>query len=224
MSLARAPASTPDTDVDGLSPVARRTLARPSPEVAPDLLGLLVVRETADGVTVGRIVEVEAYHGPSDLASHARAGRTRRTATMFGPPGHAYVYLIYGLHSCLNIVTELDGEAGAVLVRALEPMAGIELMRRRRGDPRDPDSRLAAGPARLCQAMAIDRALDGHDLTGRGELWLADPRPRAIAAQEIAVGRRIGVDYAGDGWADRPWRFGIRGHPSLSRPFRETGP
>ena len=208
--------------LERLAPVAVELLARPSCDVAPDLLGLVLVRQTEAGPTAGRIVEVEAYDGQGDLASHARAGRTLRTATMFGPPGRAYVYLVYGLHSCLNVVTDRDGTPGAVLIRALEPVAGGQLMRQRRGDPRDPDVRLAAGPARLCQALAIDRSLDGHDLTLRGALWLARAEAGDVQASRgpgIIAGARVGVDYAGPDWASRPWRFGICDHPALSRPF-----
>ncbi|MDQ3553448.1 MAG: DNA-3-methyladenine glycosylase [Chloroflexota bacterium] len=196
---------------------------RPSVELAPALLGLRLVRDTQEGRSSGIIVETEAYGGPADQASHARAGLTRRTATMFGPAGRAYVYLVYGLHSCLNVVAEIDGVAGAVLIRALRPVEGLKLMRARRGRPVDPDARLAAGPARLCQALGVDRTLDGHDLT-RGEgLWLEDPGSReweGSRAAGIAAGPRIGVTYAGDGWAERPWRFGLSGDASLSRPFR----
>jgi len=197
--------------------------ARPAVDLAPALLGLHLMRETADGRSGGMIVETEAYGGPFDRASHARAGRTRRTAPMFGPPGHAYVYLIYGLHSCLNVVSEGEGVAGAVLIRALRPLLGRELIRGRRGRPRDADARLAAGPARLCQALAVDRTLDGHDLTCGESLWIEDPgldeRERLLAAG-IDSGPRIGVAYAGEDWAERPWRFGLRGDPSLSQPFR----
>jgi DNA-3-methyladenine glycosylase len=195
---------------------------RPAPVLAADLLGLILVRRTAEGLASGRIVEVEAYDGPHDLASHARAGRTRRTATMFGPAGRAYVYLVYGMHSCLNVVAGEEGEAGAVLVRAVAPESGLGLIRDRRGRPADPDARLGAGPARLCQALEIDRRFDGHDLTVPGSLWIASPEPadlHAFRAPGIISGPRIGVDYAGPDWSARPWRFGIRGHPSLSRPF-----
>ncbi len=181
------------------------------------------MRDTPKGRSAGIIVETEAYGGAADRASHARAGLTRRTAPMFGPPGHAYIYLVYGLHSCLNVVAEVDGIAGAVLVRAMRPSDGLELMRARRGRPGDPDERLAAGPARVCQALAVDRTLDGHDLTSGDALWLEDPGPgersRSRAAG-IETGPRVGVAYAGDGWAERPWRFGLRGDASLSRPFR----
>jgi DNA-3-methyladenine glycosylase len=132
------------------------------------------------------------------------------------------VYLVYGMHSCLNVVAETEGTAGAVLIRALEPVEGTALMRRRRGDPAGPDTRLAAGPARLCQALAVDRALDGHDLAAGTVLWIADAPETtrsALAERGVVTGPRIGVAYAGADWADRPWRFGVRGHPSLSRPF-----
>ena len=191
--------------------------ARPTEEVAPDLLGKWLLRDSPDGLTGGRIVETEAYAGPGDGASHARAGRTRRTAPMFGPVGHAYVYLVYGMHDCLNVVAYRDREAGAVLIRALEPRIGIELMRTRRGPSRDPEVRLASGPARLCRALAVTRAFDGADLKTGSGLWLADDGSGAPVASEIAAGPRIGVDYAGEGWVDRPWRFWIAGNPAVSR-------
>ncbi|MBA3796499.1 MAG: DNA-3-methyladenine glycosylase, partial [Chloroflexi bacterium] len=126
------------------APLPATFYARPSVELAPALLGLRLVRDTREGRSGGIIVETEAYGGPADRASHARAGLTRRTAPMFGPPGHAYVYLVYGLHSCLNVVAEIDGVAGAVLIRAVRPVDGLELMKARRGRPGDPDARLAA--------------------------------------------------------------------------------
>ena len=195
--------------------------------MAPELLGLYLLRDGATGLSGGRIVEVEAYGGPDDRASHARAGLTARTASMFGPPGHAYVYLVYGLHHCLNVVTETDGRAGAVLIRALEPVIGIDLIRLRRERPHEPDFRLAAGPARLCQALAIDRRLDGIDLCAGERLWLSrapgdsagDEPPAAAGSAAIVSGRRVGVEYAGEEWAARAWRFGLAGHPSLSRAF-----
>ncbi len=204
------------------SVLPRLFFARPSWVVAPDLLGMLLLRDDGEGLSGGLIVETEAYDGPQDRASHARAGRTRRTQVMFGPPGHAYVYLVYGLHHCLNVVTETDGEAGAVLLRALEPTNGLEAIRTRRGRPNEPDERLAAGPARLCQALAVDRRLDGADLTQAGPLWLARSsqdldRPRRAA--RIISGPRVGVGYAGDGWAERAWRFGLARSPALSHPF-----
>jgi DNA-3-methyladenine glycosylase len=173
------------------------------------------MRETAEGPCGGPIVEVEAYGGPDDLASHARAGQTRRTSPMFGEVGHAYVYLVYGMHECLNVVAREDGvAAGAVLIRAIEPAIGIDLMRARRGRPADSDARLCSGPARLTQALAVDRSLDGHDLIAGEELWLA--AADAVPKPAVAVGPRIGVDYAGE-WAGLPLRFWIRDHASVSR-------
>ncbi len=200
---------------DLLEPVPRAFYDRPTEDVARDLLGVLVCRETGDGLTVGRVVETEAYGGPEDRASHARAGRTRRTTPMFGEVGHAYVYLVYGIHECLNVVAYRGADAGAVLLRALEPVVGVELMRLRRGRQTDPDERLCAGPARLCQALAVDRTLDGDDLTSGEGLWLACPSEDARSA-DIAAGTRIGVEYAGE-WVSRPWRFWLTGHPSVSR-------
>lgn len=189
-------------------------------QVARALLGMYLVRDTAAGRRVGRIVETEAYAGPEDRASHARAGRTPRTDPMFGPPGHAYVYLVYGMHHCLNVVCATDGQAAAVLVRAIEPVAGAALMRERRGGNDGPEHRLAAGPARTCQALDIDRSHDGIDLLRDAGLWLAGGD--GIAAMDILNGPRVGVDYAGPVWASRPWRFGIEGNPALSRPFPTT--
>ena len=196
--------------------MSREFFARPTPEVARDLLGTLLSHESVDGATVGRIVEVEAYGGPDDKASHARAGLTPRTTPMFGDVGHAYVYLIYGMHECLNVVAyDADqAHAGAVLIRALEPLAGIALMRSRRQRAADPDVRLCSGPARMCQAMGVGRAHNGHDLTTGSALWAA--AGDSVPDSAVASGPRIGVDYAGD-WATRPWRFWIAGHASVSR-------
>jgi len=197
-------------------------LAGPVDQAARALLGALVVRDDEAGRRVARIVETEAYAGPEDRASHARAGRTSRNGVMFGPPGRAYVYLVYGLHHCLNVVCGPEGRAAAVLVRAIEPIDGVALMRARRGAAAGTDARLAAGPARTCQALAIDRALDGIDLLSDARLWLARPgRLGAPLADQVRIvaGPRIGVAYAGPEWAARMWRFGIAGHPSLSRPF-----
>jgi DNA-3-methyladenine glycosylase len=187
--------------------------------VAQRLLGMLLVREDGAGVRAARIVETEAYDGPGDRASHARAGRTRRTEVMFGPPGHAYVYLVYGLHHCMNVVCGSDGVAAAVLIRAVEPVLGTGIMRARRARDHGPDARLAAGPARTCQALDIDRSCGGIDLTTDRRLWLASDDSEPLGATDIARGPRIGVEYAGPGWSDRPWRFGIVGSPALSKPF-----
>jgi DNA-3-methyladenine glycosylase len=202
-------------------PLPRAWFERDPVTLAMALLGQLVVREDAEGLRSGRIVETEAYAGTDDRASHARAGRTRRTEPMFGPAGYAYVYLVYGIHHCLNIVAETEGHPSAVLIRALEPVEGLPAIRRARGWPDVTDTRLLGGPALACAGLSIDRELDGHDLTLGRSLWITrDPAeapnhdPRAIVA-----GPRIGVEYAGPGWADRPWRFGLDGSASLSRPF-----
>lgn len=227
MKAAIAPPGTPAPAGAGelhlaWPPLPRDAFARPCVDLARALLGMVLIREDASGVTAGAIVETEAYAGPEDRASHARAGQTRRTAPLFGPAGHAYVYLVYGIHDCVNVVAEGDGRAGAVLVRALEPLTGIDLMRARRAPTRDPDSRLAAGPGRLCRAMGITRDLDAIDLTVADRLWIAAPDAALAArlgAAPVVCGPRIGVEYAGSDWAPLAWRFGVGGHPSLSRPF-----
>lgn len=231
MTLTAYPAGEPPSERS--TPPASRLqrldgaiLAAPVEVAARALLGALIIRDADAGRCVARIVETEAYAGPEDRASHARFGRTARNGVMFGPAGRAYVYLVYGMHHCLNIVGGADGEAAAVLIRAVEPLEGIDLMRLRRGASAGPDQRLGAGPARACQALDIDRALDGIDLLSEQRLWLAAPTPAGSAApdsQPIVAGPRIGVAYAGTGWAARPWRFGIAGHASLSRPFPRMG-
>jgi DNA-3-methyladenine glycosylase len=192
--------------------IPRSFYARPTIHVARQLLGKYLVRKHPDGKTVGKIVETEAYVGPHDLACHASKGRTARTEVMFGPPGHAYVYFIYGVYYCLNIVTEEIGHASAVLIRALEPVAGIELMQQRRGTEKIHS--LASGPGKLCLAMAIDKALNAADMSRGNVLYVEDrnePPPRIVATA------RIGVDYAGK-WKDKPWRFLIRGSEFVSKP------
>ena len=168
--------------------------------VAHQLLGKHLVH-VVDGVErVGRIVEVEAYLGPHDLAAHSARGLTPRTRIMFGPPGHAYVYLIYGMHWCMNVVTQPEGIASAVLLRALEPVANLEGR--------------TQGPALLCKAMGIDGHVNGLDLAGR-QVFIRDARdPQPI---RIVKRPRIGVDYAGH-WARRLLRFYIRGNPFVSKP------
>jgi len=173
---------------------------RPTLEVARELLGKVLVHRTDAGLTSGRIVEVEAYLGTNDLASHSSRGRTGRTRVMFGPPGHAYVYLVYGMHCCMNVVTQREGHASAVLLRAIEPVKNVE------GSTR--------GPGRLCKAMRIDRRLNEHDLTG-GDFYIADPP--ASGPLTIVRKARVGVDYAGH-WAKRLLRFYIRGNPFVSKP------
>jgi DNA-3-methyladenine glycosylase len=207
-----APASNLPTSVPAPSlhasgqQLPRAFFARSALEVAPDLLGLWLVHDRPEGRQDGRIVEVEAYVGVEDLACHASKGRTARTSVMFGPAGHAYVYLIYGMHHCFNVVTDLEGVGAAVLVRALEPGAGV--------------SGRTDGPGRLCRTLGIDRGQNALDLTadGAGGLWI-ERRPGAPVG-EIATSPRIGVDYAGE-WAARPWRFFLPGSRHLSvRPRR----
>ena len=185
---------------------------RPTEQVARDLLGAVLEHRSADGVASGRIVETEAYLGPHDPACHAVVGRTERTWHLHGPPGIAYVYFIYGVHWCFNAVTREEGHGSAVLVRALEPLSGIDLMRRRRsGVRRDVD--LANGPGKLCQALGVDGSLDGARLD-RGSLRIlaADP----VADADVEVTARIGITRA----ADLPLRWYVRGNPyvSLGRP------
>jgi len=192
------------------APLPRDFFDRPVLEVARSLLGCVVERETADGVVDVRLTEVEAYAGAIDPGSHAYRGRTARNATMFGPPGHAYVYFTYGMHYCLNLVCAPAGTAEAVLLRAGEVVAGLELTRGRQPDARDRD--LARGPARLTRALAVDRALDGADVTAAGSplrVLAGGPVPDAA----VLTGPRVGV--AGDG-ALTPWRFSIAGDRTVS--------
>jgi DNA-3-methyladenine glycosylase len=176
-------------------------------EVAPDLIGATLLV----GGVGGMIVEVEAYHH-TDPASHSFRGRTDRNAIMFGPAGYAYVYRSYGVHWCLNFVCESEGSASAVLIRALQPVTGVAVMRRRRGMAEE--RLLCAGPGRLCEALAVTHAHNGLRL---------DRAPFALyartAAVEIAVGPRIGISKA----VERPWRYGVAGSAFLSRPFKATG-
>lgn len=182
---------------------------RSSIDLAVDLLGCRLVHLSPDGAVGGRIVEVEAYRGPEDRAAHSSQGRTARTATMFGEPGHLYVYLVYGLHHCMNVVAGPGGKPEAVLIRSLALDEGIELARARRGDV--PEERLASGPGNAGRALGIDRRLDGADLlTGPVRI---EPGP---APSAISRGPRVGVDYAGP-WAARPWRFWITDDPHVSR-------
>ncbi len=185
----------------------RSFFARDSRAVAPDLLNKLLVR----GVRIGRIVEVEAYCGAEDPASHAYRGRTARNATMFGPPGHLYVYFTYGMHWCANVVCGSDGEAAAVLLRGVTPIAGLDEMRALRPRART-DRDLCSGPARLAQAFGLNRAFDGADLvTVDHGVTIEDDGTRPPAAP--GVGARVGV-AAG---ADLPWRYYVPGALGLSR-------
>jgi DNA-3-methyladenine glycosylase len=179
-------------------------------DVAKQLLGKYLVRRHPEGNVVGRVVETEAYIGPQDLACHASKGRTARTEVMFGPAGHAYVYFIYGFYNMLNLVTEVKGYPAAVLIRAAEPVDGIELMKTRRqnGALRN----LASGPGKLCQAFAVDRSLNGADLRGN-VLYLED---RGEPVPKFRATPRIGVDYAGK-WKAKPYRFLVRDSEFVSK-------
>ena len=190
--------------------ISRKFYQQPTLEVARQLLGKYLVREHTEGVTIGRIVETEAYIGPDDKACHASKGRTLRTKIMFGNPGYAYVYLIYGFHHMLNIVTEQVDFPAAVLIRAVEPLAGIELMQARRGTSERRN--LCNGPGKLCQAFAIDRALNGSDLCGP-PLYVED---RGESVPKVAKTPRIGVDYAGH-WQHKLWRFIVKDNGFVSK-------
>ena len=166
--------------------------------VARELIGLHLVHDDGVSKRIGRIVETEAYMGPEDRAAHSARGRTARNEVMFGPPGHAYVYFIYGFWYCMNVVTSRKGVPHAVLLRGLEPVAGL--------------TDKTWGPGLLCRAMGIDRTMNGTDLCGKS-LWLE--RPSELASVNIGTGPRIGVDYAGP-WAKRPWRFFDTASPYVS--------
>lgn len=178
---------------------------RKTVEVARELLGNILVH----GATAGIIVETEAYLGGDDLASHSAIGITNRTRVIFGPPGHAYVYLSYGMHECMNIVAEPDGQAGCVLIRALEPVAGLDAMYRRRPAART-ERDLASGPGKLTRALAITRVHNGVDMT-RGDLVVREPMRKEPF--EIDVTPRIGITKC----ADLPLRFCIKGNRFISR-------
>lgn len=199
------------------SPVPTASLRRPAERVARELLGATLVRRLDGEILSLRIVETEAYVGPEDRACHAFAGRrTARTEVMFLAGGHAYVYFVYGMHHCLNVVTGPAERGEAVLIRAGEPLEGVETMKRRRGlaERAAKPGEIAGGPARLCQALGIDRALNGVRF-GEGELHLLRGQP--IEECDVVRSPRVGVDYAGEAAA---WslRFSIRGNQHVSRP------
>lgn len=177
--------------------------------VARELLGAVLEHRSADGITRGRIVEVEAYLGPHDPASHAASGLSERNRHLHGPPGTAYVYFIYGMHYCVNTVTREEGHGSGVLIRAVEPMSGMALMRQRRGGA--PDRELTNGPGKVCQALGIGASLGGTRLD-RGPLRVLRGTP--VADEDVLVSPRVGITKA----ADWPMRFMIRGNAWVSRP------
>jgi DNA-3-methyladenine glycosylase len=213
--------------------LVREFYGRPAVEVAPELLGCVLRSRSADGEVAVVLVEVEAYAGLADPASHAFRGPTARNAVMFGPPGHAYVYFTYGMHFCVNLVCQPAGDASAVLVRAGQVIEGAELAAARRGAAGQravrrgtaavarPDGagvlaerNLARGPARLCQALGIDRSLDGTDVCAPGSVLTVSGPPGGVRPDraQIAAGPRVGVSRA----ADVPWRFWLAGERSVS--------
>jgi DNA-3-methyladenine glycosylase len=194
-------------------PLQKEFYIRDSLTVAKKLLGKILVHEAPEGVTAGKIVETEAYKGPEDKAAHSFGNRrTPRTETMYGPKGHAYIYLIYGLYYCINVTSGItEGKPEATLIRALEPVQGIELMMKRRG-PTGQLANVASGPGRLCIAMGLTKIHNGLDMS-KPPLYITNGQ--TIDAQNIAQAPRVGVDYAGD-HKDRPWRFYIKNNPYVS--------
>lgn len=205
----------------------KRYLTKDTIAAARDFLGKLLVVPTEDGTRVsGMIIEVEAYCGVEDRGAHSYGGRcTPRNEVTYGRGGHAYVFFIYGMYYQLNFVTGPVDHPHVLLIRAVEPVEGINVMRQRRGlsepeaagSPRRPSSRdtnLTSGPGKLCIAFGIDRTLNGEDLVEGKKMWVEDHR--SYTANEIAVGKRIGIDYAGED-ADLPWRFWVSGNPYVSK-------
>jgi DNA-3-methyladenine glycosylase len=188
--------------------VPRGFYARDTVQVAVDILGKRLVRVKNRSKMVGRIVEVEAYRGADDPASHAFRGLTPRNRPMFGEPGHAYIYFTYGNHHCLNITTQKPGVPGAVLIRAIEPLAGVRRMRLLR--PKVPDSHLTDGPGKLTKALGIDKSLNEADMTKRGPLFVTEPDETKF---EVGKSVRVGIKQG----TDRLWRFYIAGNPYVSK-------
>ncbi|MFH8569940.1 DNA-3-methyladenine glycosylase [Streptomyces sp. NPDC017993] len=207
------------TDVPERMPLTRDFFDRPVVDVAPDLLGRTLVRHTPDGPIELRLTEVEAYDGETDPGSHAYRGRTERNASMFGPPGHAYVYFIYGMWFSLNLVCGPEGKASGVLLRAGEIVTGTPLAAARRPKARNTNE-LAKGPARLATALDIDRSLNGVDLCDGDPDHLAVLHGSPVAPADVHSGPRTGV--GGEG-ADHLWRYWIAGDPTVS-PYRPHVP
>lgn len=240
-------ASFPEGSAEGRLPplpplVPRAILSGPTLEAARALLGALLVREgPGPGRRIGRIVEVEAYIGAEDQACHARFGVTKRNAVLFGPPGRAYVYRAYGIYDLLNVVTEPEGSPAAVLVRAIEPLTGLDAMRRDRAAVAVqrhrwsaeraaaevarvaalPVERLASGPGLVAASLGLDPTWSGLDLCDPGSPLRLHRSP-GDDDPLIVAGPRVGVDYAGEPWRSLPWRFALAGHPAMSRPRLEA--
>jgi DNA-3-methyladenine glycosylase len=213
------PESPTSTRTAQIRPLERAFFNRDPRHVARELLGKVLVRKRGRQRLTARIVEVEAYLGENDPAAHSAAGNTARTSVLFGPPGHAYVYFIYGNHYCLNVSCEPEGRAGGVLFRALEPLSGMEAMAQARGiEIHGPEDlrKLTSGPGRLCEAFGITRARDnGCDLTSAASgLWIGEDGYRA---RGIRTTERIGITKA----ADKPWRYLLAGSPFVSKKIRK---
>ncbi|WP_086772523.1 DNA-3-methyladenine glycosylase [Streptomyces bobili] len=206
--------ATPDR-----TPLPRTFFERPVLDVAPELLGRLVVRTTPDGPITLRLTEVEAYDGPNDPGSHAFRGRTARNSVMFGPAGHVYVYFTYGMWHCMNLVCGPEGEASGVLLRAGEVIEGADQARKRRLSARN-DKELAKGPARLATALDVDRALDGTDACASGDTPIRILTGTPVPADQVRNGPRTGV--SGDGGV-HPWRYWVADDPTVS-PYRAHVP
>ncbi|WP_067284154.1 DNA-3-methyladenine glycosylase [Streptomyces jeddahensis] len=204
------------------TPLSREFFDRPVLQVAPDLLGRILVRNTSDGPIELRLTEVEAYAGPDDPGSHAYRGRTPRNDVMFGPPGHVYVYFTYGMWHCMNLVCGPDGKASAVLLRAGEITEGADLARKRRLSARN-DKELAKGPARLATALGVDRALDGSDICAGPDAPLSILAGTPVPPDQVRNGPRTGVAGDGGDGEAHPWRYWIANDPTVS-PYRAHTP
>lgn len=207
------------TPTDRLPRLPRSFAMRDTVTVARALIGQLLVRQLGDGSRVsGLIVETEAYLGPEDRAAHTfNNHRSERNESMWQQASTAYVYFTYGMHHCINVVTGDEQTPQAVLIRALQPIENHQAMQLHRPRAKR-DTELCSGPAKLCQALAIDRDLDRIDLTTSKTLWLEQARSRALPAAQIAVGPRVGIGSSGD-WVHKPLRFAVRNNPHVSKPW-----
>jgi len=193
--------------------LTRQFFNRKTTKVARALLGKFLVRKIGDKILSGLIVETEAYQGFADKASHAHKGKTERNAVMFGPSGFSYIYLIYGMYNCFNITTEKENYPAAVLIRAVQPVQGLELIKKFRGTNKLEN--LCSGPGKFCQAFNLDRDLSGLDLTKSKKLWLED-RGFLVKPSQIKKAKRVGVDYAGL-YKDKLWRFYLKDNKFVSK-------